>query len=327
MARILIAGLGSIGSRHLRNLVKIGEHDVVLLRRGGQPHADAPWAPVFTDLTSALRTEPDAVLVCTPTANHMDVALAAASAGCDLFVEKPLSHNWDSVESLLSVARQKSIVGMVGFDLRFESGLAKVHQLVTSGIIGHVTSLQAQVGQYLPDWHPWEDYRLGASARAAMGGGVVLDLIHELDYATWIMGEAAEVVAMTGHVSTLDLETEDTASMSLRFRSGAIGTVHLDYVQRTISRTCRIVGEMGTVLWDAVDKTVRWYTVDVGKWHEYRYRDDDRDARFIAELKHFLTCAQDRSEPVVSLEDGSRVLRLALAAKESAATGSKVGLV
>lgn len=326
MPRILIAGLGSIGTRHLKNLLQLGGNDISLLRTKNEPLQEIPHLPVFTNLEDALNQKPDAVIVSNPTSNHLDVAIPAAKAGCHLFLEKPLSHTWENVETLLSIVRGKNLIGMVGFDMHFDPGLQKIHQLIGDGTIGHITSIQAQVGQYLPDWHPWEDYRKGVSAKAATGGGVILDLIHEIDYVTWLMGDAKEVVSMNGHVSNLEIETEDTASILIRFGNNAIGTINLDYVQRTLSRSCRIVGEEGTITWDLMKQKVSWYLAQDKVWHDFPYAGFQRNDRFLAEMEHFFDCLQGRTEPEVNLESGSRSLKIALAAKESEKTGKVIVL-
>lgn len=326
MSRILIAGLGSIGLRHLNNLLQLGEKDILLLRTRNEPVKEAPDLPVFTNLQDALNQKPDAVIVSNPTSHHMEVAVQAAKAGCHLFLEKPLSHTWENVNELLAAAKEKGLIGMVGFDMHFDPGLQKVRQLIKDGTIGHITAIQAQVGQYLPDWHPWEDYRKGVSAQVKTGGGVILDLIHEIDYVTWLMGKAKEVVSMNGHVSSLEIETEDTASILIRFQNNAIGTINLDYIQRTLSRSCRIIGEGGTITWDLMNQKVSWYLVEDKAWHDFSYAGFQRNDRFLAEMKHFLDCLQGKSEPEVNLESGSRSLKIALAAKESGKTGKVVVL-
>jgi predicted dehydrogenase len=324
MPRILIAGLGSIGRRHLHNLLHIGGHEVALYRTRPAPVEEAPHLPVYTDLSQALSTQPDLVIVSNPTAHHLSVALPAAKAGAHLLVEKPLSHSWDGVDELVSEIRGRGLLSMMGFDLRFDPGLCKVRELIEEGVVGRIVSLQAQVGQYLPDWHPWEDYRKGVSASPETGGGVILDLIHELDYVTWLLGPVRELACFAGHVSSLEIRTEDTAAIVLQFETGAIGTVQLDYVQRTPSRTCRIVGEDGTILWDYHAQRVRWYKAGKDDWEELAYPDRQRNDRFLAEMKHVLACVAGQDRPRADVAVGRQVLRLALAAKESARTGQRI---
>jgi predicted dehydrogenase len=316
----LIAGLGSVGRRHLRNLQQLGVENIMLYRTTPERLKEAPELPVFIDLKQALAAQPDIVIISNPTAYHIQIALPAARSGCNLFIEKPLSHPWDGIEELLSIIQKQDQVALVGFDLRFDPGLGKVKSLLEEGYIGRVVAIQAQVGQYLPDWRPWEDYRTGMSANAAKGGGVILDLIHELDYVTWLIGPVSHVACFADRVSSLEIETEDTAAILLRFENGAIGTVHLDYVQRIPSRTCRIIGEEGTILWDYFAQKVRWHMADMDGWQEYDYTGFQRNDRFLAEMQHLLACVQGLEEPKVDVFQGSQVLKLALAAKESALT-------
>jgi predicted dehydrogenase len=326
MTQVLIAGAGSIGRRHLQNLRQLGVQDIHLYRTHSQSLKEAPELPVFTDLEQALQSKPQAVIVCNPTAFHMEIALAAARAGCHLFIEKPLAHSWDGIEELLSMVREKRLVGMVGFDLRFDPGLCRIKGLIEQQQIGPLIAIHAQVGQYLPDWRTNEDYREGMSAKIATGGGVILDLVHELDYSSWLFGPIAQVACFADKRSTLEIETEDVASMLLKFRSGAIGTVSLDYIQRFPSRTCRIIGEQGTILWDYHAQKVSRYRPNDKSWEEFDYSGFERNDRFLAEMRHFLACLNGEETPKVDLAVGSSVLKVALAAKRSASTGSVCGI-
>ncbi len=319
---VLIAGLGSIGQRHLRNLLQLGIEDVALLRTSSQPLDFAAHLPVYTDLDQALSTAPDLVMVTNPTANHLQVALPAAKSGCHLFIEKPLSHTWDGVADLLDIVREQNLLTLVGFDLRFDPGLGLVKSLLDANQIGRLVSIQAQVGQYLPDWHPWEDYRQSVSARRATGGGVILDLIHELDYVSWLMGPVTAITCFADRVSSLEIETEDVACMLLEFESGTIGTIHLDYIQRVASRTCRIIGEGGTILWDYFARKVSWYESDAEEWQSFEYDDFERNDRFSMEMEHLLRCLSGDEQPCVDVVSGSKTLELAIAAKAAAKTGN-----
>jgi predicted dehydrogenase len=321
MCRILIAGLGSIGRRHMGNLRQLGIDDILLYRTKPEPVKEAPELLVFTDLAQALAARPDIVIVSTPTAHHLEVALPAARTGCNLFIEKPLSHSWEGIVELLSVIQDQHLVALIGFDLRFDPGLCHVKTLLEDGCIGRVVAIQSQVGQYLPDWHPSEDYRKSSSASVDKGGGVILDLIHELDYVSWLIGPISRLTCFADRISGLEITTEDTAAILLRFENGAIGTVHLDYIQRDPSRTCRIIGTEGTILWDYYAKKVRWHVAKREIWQEFEYGSFQRNDRFVAEMQHLLACLRGQELPRVDAIWGSRILKVALMAKESALTG------
>ena len=315
--KALLVGLGSIGRRHLENLRALGVPELWTWRFRCTTATPAD-VRTFETLDAALELRPDLVLVCNPTSQHLPVARRALEAGCALFVEKPLSHTLAGVDDLVVLARRSGVPALVGFNMRFEPGLRHVHQLVADGAIGRPLSVRAHVGQYLPDWHPWEDYRQGVSAHNETGGGVVLDLIHELDYVRWIMGEVEEVAAIGGHLSSLEIETEDIAEILLRFTGGSVGSVHVDYLERTLARSCRVIGEEGTVTWDGVAREVSLYRPGRGR-ESFPQPDSERNQMYLDEMRHLLDCVAGKAEPVVSLEDAAAVLRIALAARESLA--------
>ena len=171
--KFLIAGLGSIGRRHLNNLLALGERDILLLRSGRStlPDKDLDPFPVETDLAAALAQQPTAVIVSNPTAFHLNVAIPAAEAGCHLLLEKPVSHTLDGVSDLQEAVRRGGGQVLVGFQFRFHPGLQKIANLLSEAAIGRPLSFRAHWGEWLPGWHPWEDYRSGFSARADLGGG------------------------------------------------------------------------------------------------------------------------------------------------------------
>jgi len=202
--RFLIAGLGSIGRRHLRNLQALGESDIVLYRTGRStlPEEDLTGFAQESDLQRALSVhQPDAVIVANPTALHLDVAIPAAEAGCAILLEKPISHSLDRLDLLENAAARSGSRILMGFQFRFHPSLVRAKELIAAGNIGRVISAHVHFGEYLPAWHPWEDYRLSYAARPDLGGGVVLTQSHALDYLRWLIGDVADVWALTGRLA------------------------------------------------------------------------------------------------------------------------------
>lgn len=323
---IAVLGCGSIGLRHLRNLRALGvtrllAYDVRADRR--QAAAEAGAVPVDT-LERLWASRPQAVVIAAPTALHVPLALEAAQHGCHLFIEKPLGAQWDGVPELVEAVRAQRLISLVGCNLRFHPGLVAVKQLVEQGGIGRLLSVRIEAGQYLPDWHPQEDYRLGYSAQRALGGGVILDGIHELDYLRWLAGEIASVSCLAGKLSRLAIDTEDTAAMLLRCVSGAIGEVHVDYVQRAYSRSCQVIGEEGTIRWDFQHGTAVYRAAD-RRWDAVWTPEGwELNTMYVEELRHFLAALAGTAPSVNDVAEGARVLELALAAKRSAETGQFV---
>ncbi|MGC1374774.1 MAG: Gfo/Idh/MocA family oxidoreductase [Anaerolineales bacterium] len=339
--KILIAGLGSIGRRHFRNLVALGEKNIILLRahKATLPDDELAGYPVETDLAAALKKHrPRAVVVSNPTALHMDVAIPAAQTGCAILLEKPISNDLARVDELRQAAAQSGSKILVGFQFRYHPTLNKARELIAAGAIGKVLSVHAHWGEYLPNWHPWEDYRQSYAARADLGGGVIVTLTHPLDYLRYLLGEVQELWSFNGHISPLEMDVEDVAEIGLKFVSGAIGGVHMNYVQRPPVHRLEIVGAGGTLRWDNADGLLTLLqTPDAfGSWSsqpspvvsgQYALPDGfERNQLFVAQMRHFLGVAAGESDPLCSLEDGVRALEMARAAYQSQETGHKIQL-
>ena len=328
--KFLVTGCGSIGKRHIRNLKALNAGEITA--HDAKPERcheveQQYGIKTFDDLDEALAQKPDVALICTPTSLHISSALSAAQSGGHLFIEKPLSHSLDGVDELLRIVAQKNLVTLVGCNLRFHLGIALIKELLDKKSIGRVICARVQAGQYLPDWHPWEDYRQGYSARKSLGGGVILDGVHEIDYITWFLGEVSQVFCFSGKLSSLEIDTEDTAEILLQFRSGAIAEVHLDYIQRSYGRSCQITGEDGTILWDFNEKQVRLYSAESRTWEVFCEKPDyDINEMYVDQMKHFLQCVEGKAKPMQDINSGKGILEIALAAKESAETGKMVSL-
>lgn len=313
--KFLIAGFGSIGRRHFRNLLALGERDIILHRTGRStlPDDEIAGFPVETDLQAALAHRPDAVIVANPTALHLDVAIPAAQAGCHILMEKPVSDSLERVDALRDALQHGGGTLLVGFQFRFHPGLQTAAELLRSGAIGRPVFARAHWGEYLPNWHPWEDYRQSYAARPELGGGVVRTLTHPFDYLRWLLGEAEVAGAQIGTLGDLGIAVEDTAEVSLRFASGAFGSLHLNYLQQPARHTLEIVGTHGTLRWDNADGTLHCFQAAAASWEEYPVPDGfERNTLFMDELRHFIAVASGRAEPVCTLEDGLRVQQLAL---------------
>jgi predicted dehydrogenase len=335
--KFVIAGLGSIGRRHLRNLVALGERDVILYRTHHSTLTDEDLVgfSVETELEAALSHKPDAVIISNPTSLHLDVAIPAARAGAHLLLEKPISHNMERVVELEEAIVEGGGRILVGFQFRFHPGLVKTAELIKQGAIGRPLSSRAVYGEYLPGMHPWEDYRNSYSARKELGGGVILTLCHPLDYMRWLLGEVSELWAFVRRLNDFEIQVEDTVEIGLQFESGAVGSLNLNYNQIPRSQHIEIIGVNGTLRWEndtgavsfsRAQDSISWGDGS-GDWKTYGVPDNfDRNDMFLAEMKHFLEVMKGEAQPVCSLNDGRKALELALAAHESGRNGQLIKL-
>ena len=343
--KILMIGLGGIGQRHTRNLRLLlgASAEIIAYRVRRRMHVLTPsmGADVsrsvedeysiysFSNLDEALADKPDIAFICNPSSLHVPVALACIRAGCDVFVEKPLSDSMDGTDELVRAAVEYKRIAMVGYQLRFHPCLRKLAETVQSGVLGNLLACRATIGEYLPNWHPYEDYRQMYAARADLGGGVVLSQIHEFDYLYSLFGLPARVYAFGGHWSELEIDVEDTASTLMECCVAARPfpvQLHQDYLQSPPNRQCEVIGDRGRVVMDLHASTVGVFMRGNATPEMHRFPDFERNQLFVDQANHFLECVKARRCPVVDLKDGLQSLRMALAVKRSIGTRQPVEL-
>jgi predicted dehydrogenase len=328
--KTLIIGCGSIGLRHLRNLRAIGVDDLAAMDDDParlQTANDESGAEGFTSLDEALARQPDAVVVATPSNTHLSIARKVVEAGCNVMVEKPLSAEAAGMDDLVSLSEDKGLTTMVACNMRFHHGPRTIKKLLEDGAVGNFITAILDAGQYMPDWQPGRDYRDRYSAHRSAGGGVLLDGIHEVDYARWLFGDVDSVFCHGGQMSTLDIDVEDTANITLSFSSGRSAMVHIDYIQRAYARSCKVIGEDGTITWDINDGTVRWYSAASGTWTNYPPPDDySINDMYVDEMQHFIDAARSGTPTMHDFRDAATVTRIAFAARDSMESGQSVSL-
>lgn len=327
---ILVIGCGSIGKRHLSNLYQLGVKRLSAVDtrqdRLDEARKAVPALRTFTNLAQVLdQPDLDGAIICTHTAYHVPVAEQVVQHGLNSMVEKPLSHSLSGLDDLARELKQRGLWMMVAYSMRFHPGILKMKELLDQGVIGRVLSVRAECGQYLPDWHPWENYRDWYMSREDQGGGAILDISHEIDYLRWFFGDVDALTAVVTKVSDLEIDTDDLTEIILQFRSGVWANVHLDLLQRAYRRTCTIIGTEGTIYWDYTEHAVHLYTTKSGEWQTFKY-EFDRNAYFLDELKHFLACLRGEAKPLVDFEDGRKTLEVVLAAKRSSRERSWVAV-
>ena len=321
--KFLIIGCGSIGKRHIRNLKSLGYKNILAydVKKDRLEEVKECNVKTYNDLNEAFNQNIDVVLVCTPPAFHLQHALLALKNDCHVFIEKPISHDLEGLDELISIAEEKRLVTMIGFNLRFEKGLKLVKKILEEKAVGKVTTAICIAGQYLPDQHPWEDYRYGYAANKSLGGGIILDGIHELDYISWFLGNIKEVFCFADKLSSLDMDAEDTSAILLKFENNAIGIIQMDYVKRTYERTCEIIGENGIIKWNFGKHTVKLFSAKTKEWKTIQDdKEYDINKMYVDEIKFFIDCIKGKKKPPVNAMKGKKILEVALATKESSGT-------
>ena len=311
---LLITGCGSIGSRHARNVISLGEtvllHDVnpvSAVNLAQELNAKKEnCAGVADSLAQGIAQKPFALLVCTPPNDHVAAALIGVNANIPIFIEKPLCHD-DNVNELVRIASERNIPVMVACNMRFTEGLQKVKSIIP--LLGKLWSARIEFGYDLRLWRPGSDYSKNYAASWDTGGGIVLDAVHELDYALWLFGEVKKSFSNVGKSSILNIETEDWADFLLFCERCPSVSIHVDYLQPEYTRFCVIHGENGSVWWDFKKGTVR--TIIAGK-ESVVETNTDINAMYVEEIKHFLNAVRNKTPITNPLSEAARTHMLAL---------------
>lgn len=299
---VLFFGLGSIGSR-LAGLIKqhFPHYKILAFRNTSRPLS------IEIDETNRLvdieKFSPDIAFITNPTALHADTAIYAASLGAHLFIEKPLCNTLARYDQLLKIIQRNRLITYVGCNLRFDPILEYLKPLIGNRKIyyANVTS-----SSYLPDWRPNQDYRHSYSAKKELGGGVLLDLIHEPDYCSWFFGPVDKIEGTSGKCSHLDIETEDVADITLYHSSGVISQIHLDYFGLNRRREIHIFGDNFQIIADFVNRSVRIFSDEVEEIKQFPAL--KRDDTYKKELDYFFKSVKNNVIPMNHIEEHYAIL-------------------
>lgn len=324
---ILIAGAGSIGMRHARNLRTLGLPDIALFEPDDAKRSAAQSefaCPVYGDYAEALTAEnPSVVFVCSPTKFHVSQALAAAETGAHLFVEKPLNHTLQGVEALLKIVEERQRICMVGCNMRFHHGPSTIKKLLGAGAIGEPHDAEIHV---LFDFTGRSDLkgnmeriRTTYNADPAQGGAI-RECIHEIDLALWYLGPGSLRRATSKRADRIGIpEVEGEAHLYIDHEQGAASDVHVSFMHPEYQRGCVINGERGSLSWDFAENVVRVRDPRGSMADEYPAPEGYHvNQMYIDEVAYFFECVRNGTEPMGNLRDASLALDMALQALQTA---------
>lgn len=295
--RILIVGYGSIGKRHLRLVrAKFPEASILLYRHRHTMTIPLGATSVTSSLDEILRFGPDVAIIANPASLHLSVANYLVKIGCDILIEKPISNDLPEAYKFLETLEKHNVFCAVGYNLRQKPSLKRFKDLVLSQAVGEPISVKSEVGQYLPNWRPGTDYRENVTSSAHLGGGVMLELSHEIDYLNWIFGRPLWVSAWTGKISNLDVDVEDTAVMTLGYnrtsKCDLIVSLSMDFVRHDATRQCLVIGDKGSIKWNAHSDSVDVFDLRTNCWNRVFHGSQEHDESYIRQWDNFLLLRQ-----------------------------------
>lgn len=318
MLSFFVIGCGSIGQRHIANLISLGVDRLIAFDTQAEQRELVEKkfkVKTVSTLVDGWMGSPSAALIATPSNLHIQVALEAARHNCQLFVEKPISHTLDDIDELISIVNTRRLITMVGCNMRFHPGPAMVKKLLSENAIGEIIAAKVQTGSYLPRWRPAQDYHQSYSASEEWGGAI-LDCIHEIDLALWYLGPATFKGSVSIPARSIGLSTDGLAEILLQHETGAVSNIHLNFVQRDFRRSCQIIGSEGTIYWDFEQQSVQLYNSD-GKLAQ-TYKQPEQwtiNQMYIDELEHFIQAINDNVLTINPISGGKAALEIALSAR------------
>ena len=318
---ILVAGTGSIGKRHIKVLKDILPACRFLFVRkfAREDHySHSVNAEVFSTVEEALQHKVDLFVVSNPSACHYEFVLKGIEYALPMYIEKPLVTKASHIAAIKEAVNKYSYSQpvQVGCNLRFMPSLIQMKAALMSGRIGNVAHATFHAGQWLPDWRPGQDFSKSYSASAAMGGGVIFDLIHEIDSARWMLGQLNPLCCYSTSVESLNITSESVAMSCLRSSSNALVSLVVDYVSRKPLRRYQIVGDRGTLIWDLAQKKLVLQSSGQDEILCYNPNDFDMDKTYYSAMRELVCAIQQMSLPSQGLEDGLQTAALAIDLKQ-----------
>ncbi len=312
MLHLAVIGLGNISFRHRKNLkILYPESKVIALSARGKVLTELPDSAdlIVSEVAELIRLKPHFVIVASPASMHLQHAKELIQAGIPCLIEKPLCINFREAESLLKVSQEELTPTAVGYCLRYMPAAKKMHELIKNKIVGEIYNITIEVGQYLPDWRRTIDYRGSVSAQRELGGGALLELSHEFDYAQWLFGPLNVEHAVLRSSEELGLDVEDLADVVFSTKSGAQAHVHLDFLQQQPQRFCTVKGENGRIHWDLLKSTVDIFLNHQEHQH-FAFNDWQVNDMYIDLIKDFVNLCLGKKHYTVDLAQAAETLKL-----------------
>lgn len=326
--KFLIFGCGSIGERHISNIINnFPQNEIDVFDENIQRMEQiSSKFDVNVIEENAIESKYDCVFVCTPPISHLPLAIRAMKAGSNVFVEKPLSINLNGINELKQLSIEKNKHVFVGFNFRFNKGIKTVKEILKESKLGKPLHISSYFGQFLPDWRPNQDYSLGYTANQNLGGGIVHDGSHEIDYLVWLFDNPISLKAGYGYTDSLKVNTEAIADILLKFDNNILGRIHLDFIRREYKRSLEILCEKGIIKWSLSKNRIKIFESENKSWKEI-ILDESINDMYVNEIKHIIECIKNNTKSeIIDLENGINTLKLSIAIHDSEKSGNKISI-
>lgn len=318
MKNIAVIGLGNIATRHRRNLKMLfPEAKLIVMSASGRIPKElvSDSDHIAESIDEIIQLQVQFAIIASPAPFHAQHAIPLIKAGIPVLIEKPVSVTQTDAQALIYAESQYKTPVAVGYCLRYLPSAQQVRQMIQEGVIGNLYNAFIEIGQYLPDWRPTKDYRETVSAKIELGGGVLLELSHELDYAQWILGSLTPKYVVLRASEELGLEVEDNADLLMTTAKGAVVNIHLDFLQRKAHRKCRFIGSEGCIEWDLIRNEV--VLIKAKEQQEiYSAPEWDKNQMYLEMVTDFIKKINGQPNQSISLQEAETTVGLIVEMKE-----------
>ena len=328
--KVIFFGLGSIGQRHLQNITKLFSNLEIysfkrntnnFLIKDGKKNDKIDIFKKYkikkiSNLTKLKSIKFAYAFICNPSSLHIKYAIQLAKLGINLFIEKPLSNSMKDVKKLENIIKKKNIKCMLGFNLRYNDCYKFIEKKIKNKIFfGKIYKVDLFNGEFLPNYHPYEDYRKSYASKKKLGGGVLLTQIHELDLILSLFGKPEKIYSYCDKISNLKIDVEDNVDALMIMKNKMILNLHLDYITNPSTRYLRIYGYKKNLYWDYYKNHIEIYDKKKMKLKKISFKKLKRNLMFERAIKKFINSKSSNSN-LPNIKTGIETLKLAISIKK-----------
>ena len=319
--KIGVSGSGSIGKRHIKNAIKLGveKEDILVFepREDRRDEIKPLGVKLFDNFEEFSKQEFEGAIIASPTSLHAEQSIILAKNNKNLLIEKPIDSDIQKCNLLKEIITDMKLNCLIGYCFRFAEYSIKLKELINKKVVGQPFHVRGEFSEYLPDWHPYEDYRSFYMAKKDLGGGSLLDQSHIIDLCIWLFGDIESVFGQFSKISNLEVETDDYTNAIINFKNGVKCFIHQDMFGRDKKKEIEIKCENGNLSWNAYDLSVGQYDALKNKNYTHSF-EKDHQIMYLNEMKHFFNLIKNPQETsIASIDDGIDTVRVINAIKDS----------
>ena len=322
---LAIVGLGSIGKKHLSVLKKVRPNIKITAVRSDIKKTKINNKLIdnqVTNIQEAINSGIQGAIICSPASLHLKQSLEFAKNNINIFVEKPISNSLKNINKLLNIVKKNRLINKVGYVYKFDKSAKKFKNIIDGNILGKITGVNIQCGSYLPNWRKNQNYKESASSQEKLGGGVLLELSHEIDYVLWFFGNIKEVYAKLNNSKTLGIDVEDNANLILVSKKGLNISISLNFNQIFPNRVCVVQGTKGEMTWDLYNSKIFIKKINQ-KTKILKFSKND-NSKYEFEIKNFIECIEGKKSRTNSFKEAIKTLKIVEFAKLSNRKGKNI---